>query len=152
MDLSDGVTVRSATPGDFDPIVAVVDDWWGRPISHNLSRLFLDHFAGTSLVAELDGTLVGFLIGFLSPDQPTHAYVHFVGVNPESRRTGLARHLYELFFDIARAGHRTVVHAITAPVNTRSIAFHSALGFECSAPVADYDGPGVDRVVFTRQL
>jgi hypothetical protein len=34
---------RSATPGDFDAIVGVVDDWWGRPMVEKLPRLFLDH-------------------------------------------------------------------------------------------------------------
>lgn len=38
---------------------------------------------------------------------------------------------------------------MTAPVNTSSIAFHRAMGFEDEI-VADYDGPGEDRVVFTR--
>jgi hypothetical protein len=31
--------------------VAIVNDWWGRPIAGSLPRLFLDHFNRTSLVA-----------------------------------------------------------------------------------------------------
>jgi len=27
------LTSRTATPGDYDRIAAVVDDWWGRPVS-----------------------------------------------------------------------------------------------------------------------
>ena len=93
-----GLTVRGARPADFDAIIAVVDDWWGRAMSTGLPRLFLDHFFGTSLIAEHDGELAGFLIGFLSPSKPQDAYIHFAGVAPPWRRTGLARGLYEQFF------------------------------------------------------
>jgi GNAT superfamily N-acetyltransferase len=110
-----GLTVRPARPADFDTIIAVVDDWWGRAMSAGLPRLFLDHFFGTSLIAEHDGELAGFLIGFLSPSKPQDAYIHFARVAPAWRRTGLARRLYEQFFDRARHDGRTVVKAITFP-------------------------------------
>lgn len=146
-------TVRTARPGDYEAIIAVVDDWWGRPASRDLTRVFLDHFHATSLVAEEpDGALAGFVVGFLSPSQPGYAYIHFAGISPRLRGSGLARDLYERFFAQARAEGRTAVKAITSPVNSRSIAFHKALGFTASEAVPDYDGPGLDRVVFHREL
>lgn len=145
--------VRAARPEDFDEIVGVVDGWWGRPVSSSLSRLFLDHFHDTSLVAETDElSIAGFVIGFLSPAQAGCAYIHFTGVHPEMRRSGLARDLYGRFFDLARAAGRTEARAVTSPVNERSIAFHRALGFTASEPVPGYDGPGLDRVVFRMAL
>ena len=151
------VAFRAARPDDYDSIVGVVDAWWGRPIAGALQRVFLDHFSSTSLVAEreaADGTarLAGFLVGFPSPDRPAEAYIHFVGVDPDERGSGLARAMYENFFDRMRAEGRTLVHAVTGPVNVGSIAFHRAMGFDVAGPVADYDGPGADRVVFTRTL
>ncbi len=146
------VTLRAATAADYDSIAAVIDDWWGRPVSHALPRLFLDHFHTTSTIAEADGDLAGFLIGFLSPSLPDAAYIHFVGVHPDHRRSGLARVLYERFFELAAADSRTVVRAVTAPVNERSIAFHRALGFTVSDPVPGYDGPGDVKVRFERPL
>ncbi|NGO68191.1 GNAT family N-acetyltransferase [Streptomyces boncukensis] len=146
-------SVRTARPADYDTVIGVVDTWWGRPASRDLTRVFLDHFFDTSLIAEdAEGRLAGFVIGFLSPSEPEYAYVHFAGVAPALRRSGLARELYERFFARAREGGRTAVKAITSPVNTRSIAFHEAMGFTASAPVPDYDGPGLDRVVFRRAL
>ena len=123
------VSLRAARPADYDAIAAVLDDWWGRPVSHALPRLFLDHFYATSTIAEAGGELAGFLIGFLSPSLADAAYIHFVGVHPGHRRGGLARVLYERFFALAGADGRTVVRAVTAPANARSIAFHTALGF-----------------------
>ncbi|HEX4090035.1 MAG TPA: GNAT family N-acetyltransferase [Trebonia sp.] len=146
------ITLRTATPDDFDPIIAVVDDWWGRPIRRALPRVFLDHFYATSTVAEADGALAGFLIGFLSPSQPDAAYIHFIGVDPARRGDGLARTLYERFFALAAADRRSVVRAITAAHNTRSIAFHTAMGFTVSPPIPDYDGDGAAKVVFERAL
>ena len=68
------------------------------------------------------------------------------------RGAGLARSLYEQFFDLARQDGRTVIKAITSPQNGPSIAFHQAMGFTASDPIADYDGPTLDRVVFARSV
>lgn len=127
-------TVRQARPEDHDRIHPVLDEWWGRPVAGILQPLFLDHFFTTSYVAESDGALAGFLVGFLSPSRPRVAYIHFVGVHPEHRRSGLARDLYRRFFDLARRDGRTEVWAVTSPVNERSIAFHRAMGFTVSGP------------------
>jgi predicted GNAT superfamily acetyltransferase len=146
------LTLRTATPADYDQITAVVDDWWGRPVSHALPRLFLDHFHATSIIAEAGGDLAGFLIGFLSPSLADAAYIHFVGVHPGRRGEGLARVLYERFFAVATADGRTVVRAVTAPVNAPSIAFHTAMGFTVTGPIHGYDGPGDVKVRFERSL
>ncbi|MFA1546829.1 N-acetyltransferase family protein [Actinomadura chokoriensis] len=146
------VHLRPAEPEDYDRIVSVMDDWWGRPIGSILPRLFLDHFHRTSLVAEDGDGLAGFLIGLLSHSMPDTAYIHAVGVAPRLRGNGLARRLYQGFFDLVAAEHRTTVKAITSPQNRGSIAFHTAMGFTLTGPVADYDGPTVDRIVFRLQL
>ncbi len=145
------ITLRTATAADYDPIIAVVDDWWGRPIRSALPRVFLDHFHATSTIAETDGALAGFLVGFLSPSQPEAAYIHFVGVDPALRGNGLARVLYERFFALATADGRRVVRAITAPHNAGSIAFHTALGFTVTPPIQDYNGEGSPKVLFERR-
>jgi ribosomal protein S18 acetylase RimI-like enzyme len=148
----EAIRLRTATAADYDQIIAVVDDWWGRPIGHALARVFLDHFYATSTIAESDGELAGFLIGFLSPSQPDAAYIHFVGVHPSLRGAGLARTLYERFFALAREHDRQMVSAITAPQNAGSIAFHTAMGFTVTPPIPDYDGEGSAKVLFQRQL
>jgi ribosomal protein S18 acetylase RimI-like enzyme len=144
--------IRTAQPSDYEPIVAVADEWWGRPISGSLPRPFLDLFFRTSFVVDGPAGPEAFLIGILSPSDPERAYIHFVGVAPGARELGLGRLLYEEFFRLARAGGRTTVSAVTAPVNTGSIAFHRSLGFRVSGPVTDYNGPGRDLMVFERAL
>lgn len=144
--------LRMARPGDYDAIAAVADDWWGRPILASLPRLFLDHFHRTSYIVDGDGGPEAFLIGILSPSQPGHAYIHFVGVAPHARKLGYGRALYEEFFRLARADGRTFVSAITGPVNLRSASFHQAMGFTVTGPVAGFNGPGHDMLVFGREL
>ena len=147
------VTLRTASPSDYDAIVGVVDEWWGRPIADLLPRLFLDHFWRTSTVAESpEGARVGFLVGILSPSDPEQAYIHFVGIAPESRGLGLGRRLYERFFETARDAGCRRVGAVTSPTNSASIAFHRRMGFTVKGPVPDYDGPGNALIVFDRPL
>jgi GNAT superfamily N-acetyltransferase len=166
----EGTRLRSPTSSDHGRVLAVMDAWWGefggpdgsRQRALLLPRLFFQHFATCSYLIEGDDDrLLGFLVGFVSASQPDVAYIHFVGIDPEFRHAGLGAALYAKFFnDVARLGARTV-NCITSPGNDASVAFHRSLGFDLEPgnsvldglPVQlDYDGPGLDRVAFTRTL
>ena len=147
---------RSAREEDHPAVLAAVGRWWdddrGAELGSLLPRLFFQHFGSTSVVVHEDDTLVAFLVGFPSPSHDDHAYVHFVGIDPARRGTGLGRALYEWFFDLVRDHGRTTVHAVTGVSNTRSQDFHRHLGFSLSGPLRDYDGPGLDRIAMTTVL
>lgn len=156
---------RHPTEADYDAVVRVVDDWWGgdRHMDVLLPRLWFQHFTGTSWLAEDDGRLVGFLVGFQSPDRPAEAYVHMVASHPNQRTRGIARALYERFFAEMRERGVATVKAITWPGNRRSVAFHRAIGFDVddgpgtqnlygTAAFAEYDYGREDRVVLTRSI
>jgi ribosomal protein S18 acetylase RimI-like enzyme len=156
---------RRPTEADHPTIVASIDDWWGgRRIHELLPRLWFQHFTGTSWIVERDdGRLIGFLVGFVSPDDPSLGYIHMVGTDPNHRRRELGRQLYERFIaDVIARGVRRI-RAVTWPGNRVSVAFHTRLGFEPLdgtgamnlygiRAFADYDAPGDDRVVFERTL
>ena len=145
--------IRNAEPTDHGRVAAVIDGWWGgRHMQDMLPRLFFTHFRDTSFVAEEEGKLAGFLCGFLSQTYPEQAYVHFVGVAPEHRKSGLASDLYERLFEAAREANRASVHCVTSPGNAGSIAFHTRIGFEVEAEVEGYDGSGESRVLLRRAL
>ncbi len=66
-----------------------------------------------------------------------------------------------MFFDEARRRGCRSVRAITSPVNTGSVGFHTSMGFEVLegdrtrdgvSIHSNYDGGGKDRVVFVREL
>ena len=143
--------LRHAKPADYGRVIDVIDEWWGgREMAAMLPKLFFVHFRDTSFVAEEGGVLAGFLCGFRSQTYPDESYVHFVGVDPAHRGSGLGRALYERFF--AAVAPRTVVRAVTAPVNERSVAFHRAIGFEVDRVDEDYDGRGQARVLLVKRL
>jgi ribosomal protein S18 acetylase RimI-like enzyme len=143
--------VRHAEPADYGRVIEVIDQWWGgRAMAAMLPKLFFVHFRDTSFVAEDDEGLAGFLCGFRSQTYDDEAYIHFVGVDPDRRASGLGRALYERFFEAIVP--RTVVRAVTSPVNERSVAFHQALGFEVERVDDDYDGRGEARVLLRKEL
>jgi ribosomal protein S18 acetylase RimI-like enzyme len=104
------------------------------------------------LFAEERGELVGFLCGFLSQSYPEEAYVHFIGVDPAHRGEGLARALYERFFEAARRHGHSLVRSVTSPTNLGSIEFRRRLGFEIEGEAANYDGEGRARVLFVKSI
>ncbi len=146
--------IRHAHPSDYGRVIQHANAWWGgREMAPMLPKLFFLHFEGTSFVAEDDeGKLVAFLIGFLSQSDEKEAYIHFVGVAPEHRGSGVGRALYERFCSEVAGRGRSVVRCVTSPVNEGSIAFHESLGFTVDRIAKDYDGPGEDRVLFVKQL
>ena len=159
------LTFRHPTEADHPRIVGIVDEWWGgRRMRSLLPRLWFQHFAGTSWIAEAgDGRLEGFVVAFISQDDPTTGYVHMIAADPNHRRGGIGRALYErVFADLFSRGVRRVT-AVTWPGNRQSVAFHRAIGFRVedgpgtqnlygTPAYADYDGDGDDRVVFVRDL
>lgn len=156
---------RRPVEDDHRRIVDLVDEWWGgRRIHELLPRLWFQHFTGTSWLAETEaGSPAGFLVGFISPDDPTMAYIHMVGTGPNHRRRGLGRELYRRFFADVGGRGVTRVRAVTWPGNRISVGFHRSLGFRLvdgpgsqnlygSLAFPDYDAAGDDRVVLERLL
>lgn len=126
------MNIRQGKPSDYEVIKAVMNEWWGgRQVEHLQHELFFDHFTDTVFIAENENhELVGFINGFYSQSQPNTAYVHFIGVSPQLRKSGLGRRLYEAFFEKSRADGKTKVLSCTSKVNEASIDFHKSLGFE----------------------
>jgi ribosomal protein S18 acetylase RimI-like enzyme len=149
---------------DFPYFSALLDDWWGgRNMRAMLPRLWFKDFGDTSFVARDEtGRPVGFLVGFASPSQAGRAYVHFIGVDPETRKSGVGKSLYRHFFELCANRGLDYVEAVTHPNNSVSLAFHEAMGFSALASNGgieqptqaqgfdDYDGEGEPRVVMRR--
>ncbi|CAG7648339.1 putative protein YqjY [Paenibacillus solanacearum] len=153
---------RNVRELDYIPVISIIDNWWGgRHMADMLPKLFFQHFQDTSFVAEQDGQIIGFLIGLVSQSIPTEAYVHFIGVHPDCRKDGVAKYLYQMFFEKIREKGCNVVRCVTSPINKTSIAFHTRMGFQIEkgtgevdgVPVTmNYDGIGQDRVLFVKEL
>jgi ribosomal protein S18 acetylase RimI-like enzyme len=152
---------RNTEESDYEYVIERLNLWWGgRNMADMLPRLFFTYFRDSSYICFDGNRIVGFLVGFVSDAVKETGYVHFVGVDPEYRRTSIARKLYSKFFEYCKSKGVCFVKCVTSPVNTVSIAFHQRLGFKASSydvqgnpvPVLNYDGPGEHRVLFKLQL
>ena len=156
------LTWRPADPGDAKSVAQAIDDWWpGVHMVHAVCPQLFEHLGDTCVIAEDDGRLVGFLVGFLSQRLAETGYVHYAGVHPDYRGRGIGHELYHRFADEVRRRGGTTLRAETGTWNVKSIAFHRALGFtlEPSEEVIDglpvhrdAAGVGFDFVVFVRRL
>jgi ribosomal protein S18 acetylase RimI-like enzyme len=156
------VVVRHAEVDDHRSIITVVDEWWGgRHMALMVPKLFFRLFRPTSFVAMHGDLVVGFVIALVSQSDRDEGYIHFVGVHPDFRKSGLGSLLYDQVFEAMKDLGCKVVRCVTSPINKGSIAFHLQMGFkpETSERVvegvpffADYDGPGEDRVLFSKTL
>jgi predicted GNAT superfamily acetyltransferase len=154
--------IRHVREEDYPRVMRVINEWWGgRQMADMLPKLFFLHFQETSYVAEQDGELVAFLVGFVSQTHPEEAYIHFIGVHPDDRKSGVAGALYERFFEKVKGLGCRRVRCVTSPVNKGSIAFHTRMGFAVVPGDAvvdgvevkeDYDGLGHSRVLFVKEL
>ncbi|WP_254434102.1 GNAT family N-acetyltransferase [Halobacillus sp. Marseille-Q1614] len=154
--------IRFVKSEDYYVLSPLINEWWGgRNMSHLLPKLFFDHFNNTSFIVEEDNKAVGFLIGFLSQSNKEEAYIHFVGVHPEYRKHYIGKQLYHEFYRAVKRENRSIVRAVTSPVNKTSIAYHTKMGFEIKegdkevegvSVYSDYDGPGKDRILFMKNI
>lgn len=142
---------RAITQEDYQQIVSVIDHWWAGPTSALAHPLFFYELGRHAVIAEEEGRMVGFLLGFMSDTEPKVGYIHLVGIDPEFRRRGVGKALYAEFERQARAAHATALKAITTPGNQGSVEFHRALGYTVTLE-ADYAGSGRARHVFRRDL
>jgi len=154
--------IRNIQDSDYKKVISVIDEWWGgRHMADMLPKLFFVHFQSTSFIAEENGEIIGFLVGFLSQTKRNEAYIHFIGVHPDYRKLGIARKLSELFFETIKQSSCDTERCVTSPKNKTSIDFHTRLGFEVEdgdtvlngvSIHSDYDGRGGSRVLFVRRL
>lgn len=94
-------------------------------------------FAATSVVATLDGRLVGFVTGYRRPDDPGTLLVWQVAVDAQARGTGLAgRMLATLWDQVPRTRY---LETTITPDNAGSIALFTGFARRHSTDVAQLE-------------
>ncbi len=86
-----------------------------------------EHFAATSVVAEKDGEIVGFISGYIPPQTPGSIFIWQVGVAASMRKQGLA---LEMLLAILKREACTDIQALNTtitPSNTASRALFASL-------------------------
>ena len=163
--MSGEIRLRRPVEADHRFLVNSVDDWWGGRKMHSCCPgCGSSTSRGTSWIAEDDDRIVGFLVGFISPDRPGR------GVHPHGRRRarttaapGLGRMLYERFFEDVRGRGRPTGRRrdLAGQPDVRRVppgdGFRAGRGpgtqnLYGTPAYPDYDADGDDRVVFSREI
>jgi predicted N-acetyltransferase YhbS len=137
MDLTESVKIRALAYGDLDAIVEIDKAIFGkeRPeywsikieISENRSPM-------ASLVAEMNGKVVGFIFGDASgweygvPD--TVGWIDIIGVHPKYQKKGIARILFkEMIANLKKVGVDTIYTFVNWKEFDR-LHFFDKMGFQ----------------------
>lgn len=95
--------------------------------------LWCRDFASTSVVAEIGGRVVGFVIGYLRPQAPETVFVWQVAVDHEWRGHGLGAALLDALLDTAADAGVTALEATIEQDNLASIAMFASVARRRSA-------------------
>lgn len=103
--------------------------------------LWGDLHARTSVVATVDGELVGFITGFLVPREPSTAFVWQIAVDDRFRGRGIGSRMLDAL--VERTGV-TAIEATVTPDNAASAALFRGLGARHGTPVEETPAYGED--------
>jgi RimJ/RimL family protein N-acetyltransferase len=152
--------IELCSKSDFNQILTNVADFWGSDRTLSVHHpMFIYEFGNTAFVIKDGEKVIAYLFGFFSQTSPT-AYVHLIGVRQSFQGRGLGKSLYDHFTNLAKSRGCNKIKAMTIPGNTNSIAFHKKIGMRLCGEknadglevVKDYSGPGLDKVVFEKEI
>lgn len=124
---TEGDTLRLDRPSAHDgPAMAALASEVGLDANSAYAYVMWgDHFDLTSVVARRGDVVVGFVAGFLVPDEPGTLFVWQIGVAASARRTGLGSRMLDHL--VARLCPRHLEATVT-PDNAASAAMFRSLG------------------------
>jgi len=91
------------------------------------------HFADTSVAAELDGELVGFISAYIPPNEPEALFVWQVAVSAEARGAGLGKRMLHWLVDQPACEKVLRLETTITPGNQASWALFESFAKSCNA-------------------
>lgn len=157
----ENIKIRGTSEEDFVEIADLAENCSPMETERNsIYHIFTKFFKSTSFVAELPSKeLCGFILGFISQENPEEAYMHLLCVDPKIRGRYIGKNLVEKFMEEASLRGCNKVYVITKPINWKAISFYKKLGFLedkshktlnilGANAVKNYNGMGQHMVVF----
>lgn len=134
-----GFTLRAPTVDDGARIWRIARD--SQVLDTNTSYAYLmwcRDFAATSVVAEIDGVVAGFVIGYRRPQAPDVLFVWQVAVDHAYRGRGLGVAMLERLMNNCVAQGVSTLETTISDDNAASIAMFGSLARRRGANIADY--------------
>jgi len=144
--------IRDYRRQDFETLWQIDQACFARGISYTRRELAF-HIArkrGFTLVAELDGRIVGFVV--VDRHRNGQGHVITIDVLPEARRSGLGSRLMAAAEERLRARGCSVVFLETAVDNAAALAFYKRHGYSIVHSVPRYYLDSLDALVLAKQL
>ncbi len=156
--------IRNVIEDDFIKISQVAE--YCSPMTNerkSIYHLFTKFFKKTSLVVTGNGEINGFLLGFISQENPENSYIHLLCLKQAFRGQNIASNLVDEFIKIVSSLGCRKVFLICKPYNKAAIIFYSKIGFSSLQSdetteingvnvFKDYDGPKDDKIVFFKSI
>jgi L-2,4-diaminobutyric acid acetyltransferase len=106
------------------------------PLDLNSTYCYLilcEHFAETSVVAEMSGEIVGVITGYRTPQNPQILFVWQVAVNPKYRGNGLGNRMLQSLWDRLVPEGVSEINTTVAPANLPSLSLFESFAKSNSA-------------------
>ena len=138
------IRYRTAAPEDGKVLHTLVEDGGILELNSCYSYVLMcDHFAATTMIAEVLGEARGFVTAYRPPSHPDTVFVWQIGVHPSLRGRGVARGLLDAL--VARPACRGVryLEATVTPSNTASRRLFQSFARHRGSPCVESGGyPG----------
>ena len=143
--------LRTATHADMHGIWQIDAKVFGEDVYPAFFfRQAMDLWPQLLLVAEHEGHLVGYVLGGLGQER-SQGWVLSLAVLPEARGFGLAERMMRQIEANQQALRIDELRLTVAPANPAQRLYYR-LGYQFMAEVADYFGPGEDRLILAKKL
>lgn len=142
--------IASKGPGDADVTFRAPDKCNGADIAQlvrdtgvldvNSAYAYLlvgEHFGRTSVIAEIDGRLAGFISAYCLPDKPDTIFVWQVGVADAGRGRGIATRMLLQILRRSTCAHVSYLDTTISPSNTASMALFRGLARKLGTDVTE---------------
>lgn len=98
------------------------------------------HFAGTCVVAEIDGRIAGWVSGYIRPDSPSCLFIWQVAVAPEARGHGLGQRMIREILRREASRPVTRIQSTITETNAASWSLFQALADDLGAQLQRRSG------------
>ena len=144
--------IRDYRPADFETLWKVDQACFARGISYSRRELafYIARKHGFTLVAELDGRILGFVV--VDRDRHGQGHVITIDVLPEAQRSGLGSQLMAMVEGRLRALGCSIVFLETAVDNAAALAFYKRHGYDIIQTLPRYYLDTIDALVLCKEL
>ena len=138
-DNQDDITFRKPESQDGSRVHKLIS--FCKPLDENsvyCNLLQCTHFADTSVAAEMDGDLVGFISGYIPPKQQNTLFVWQVAVHEKARGKGLAKRMLAELIGREESSDVQFIETTITPDNEASWGMFRSFAYQRSWPTEEF--------------